>query len=163
MELDKLKSMHSRLWFLDWTLRGLMEDIYLVGQRILVMALYFSRHVNQIHILFVTVRLMPYMNTWGFSFWALKCLLAAGQSSIFQLDRIATALGKKNRSHLKSDKQCRMLKCIVYLLFGFWLIGMLLDSYKQWNPHHQSIFLCTSCLWGQWKCGGSSLTILDAT
>src|SRR6266566_1100400 len=98
-----------------------MEDIYLVGQRILAMALYFSRHANQIHVLFVTARLMPCVNTWGFSLWALKCLSDAGQSSVFRLDKIATALGKKNRSHLKSDEQHGMLKCVIYLLFSFWL------------------------------------------
>jgi len=40
-----------------------MEDIYLMGQRISAMALYFSGHANQIHVLFVTARLMPYVNT----------------------------------------------------------------------------------------------------
>jgi hypothetical protein len=96
-----------------------MEDIYLVGQRILAMALYFYRHVNKNHVLFVTARLMPCVNTWEFSLWALKSLSDTGQSSIFQPDKIATVPGKKNRSHLKSDEQHRMLKCVIYLLLSF--------------------------------------------
>ena len=107
-----------------------MENTYLVGQRISMMALYFSRHANQIHVLFVTARSMPCVNTWGFFLWALKCLSDAGQSSIFQPDKIVIALGKKNRNHLKSDEQHEMLKCVIGLLLIFWLIGMLLDSSK---------------------------------
>jgi hypothetical protein len=44
-----------------------MMEIYLVDQRISAMALYFSGRANQTHVLFVTARLMPCVNTWGFS------------------------------------------------------------------------------------------------
>ena len=50
-ESDELRSMHLRLWYQGWTLRGWMMDIYLADQRILVTALYFFGHMNQTHVL----------------------------------------------------------------------------------------------------------------